>query len=137
MKELSLDIIDNYLNKEGDWTIRLLNKNLSSPRKYIFALLRLLYTSITSKKKITNLHRNLFSMLKKTEKQKEVQMNRKLWVVSVVYVIFVALPSSIITGVTGALGGQGWVGFIAFVGLCGLYATTLLLLMGLIDYARH
>jgi hypothetical protein len=40
MKELSLDIIDNYLNKEGDWTIRLLNKNLSSPRKYIFALLR-------------------------------------------------------------------------------------------------
>jgi len=40
MAELSLDNVKTFLEKEGDWTIRLLNKNLPSPKKYIFGLLR-------------------------------------------------------------------------------------------------
>jgi len=60
-------------------------------------------------------------------------MTRKLWIVSAIYVLFVALPSSVVMGVTV----EGWLGFVAFVGSCGLYATMLLLVMGLIDYARR
>ncbi len=60
-------------------------------------------------------------------------MTGKLWIVSAIYVLFVALPSSLVMGATV----EGWLGFIAFVGACGLYATMLLLVMGLIDYARR
>jgi hypothetical protein len=59
-------------------------------------------------------------------------MTAKLWIVSAVYIFFVAIPVSIMTGVVGGL-----LGFAAFVGACGLYATVLLLVMGLIDYAKR
>jgi len=60
-------------------------------------------------------------------------MTRKLWIVSAIYGIFVALPSSVVMGATV----DGWLGFVVFVGSCGFYATILLLVMGLIDYARR
>ena len=37
--KLSLDSIEIFLEKEGDWTVRLLNKSISPPKQYIFALL--------------------------------------------------------------------------------------------------
>ena len=61
-------------------------------------------------------------------------MTVKLWIVSAIYVIFVALPSSLLMGWLA----DSWLGFLlAFLGSCGLYATILLLVMGLIDYARR
>ena len=44
-----------------------------------------------------------------------------------------ALPSAVMTGIEiGAI-----LGFLTFVSLTGLYVTALLLIMGLIDYARR
>jgi len=37
--KLSLDNIQSFLEREGDWTIRLLNKSIQPPKQYIFALL--------------------------------------------------------------------------------------------------
>jgi hypothetical protein len=54
--------------------------------------------------------------------------------VSAIYVVFVALPWSVAVGT--AVEGFGLLGFVTFIGLCGFYATILLLVMGLIDYAR-
>ena len=39
MATLNLDSVKTLLEKEGDWTVSLLNENLPSPKKYIFALL--------------------------------------------------------------------------------------------------
>ena len=36
---LSLDNIETFLGKEGDWTVRLLNRGIPPPKKYLFALL--------------------------------------------------------------------------------------------------
>jgi len=61
------------------------------------------------------------------------RMNTKLWMVTAVYEVFVALPSAVMTGIE--IGGI--LGFLTFVSLTGLYVTALLLVMGLIDYARR
>lgn len=60
------------------------------------------------------------------------KMNKKLWVVTIIYEVFVAIPYSVVIGtLVGAPAGFG-----AFVGFSGLYVTALLLVMGLVDYAR-
>jgi hypothetical protein len=61
-------------------------------------------------------------------------MNRKLWIVTIVYELFVAIPYSAVIGAVAPNG--AWLGFVAFLGLTGSYVTALLLIMGLIDYAR-
>lgn len=39
MARLTLERIQTFLEREGDYTIRLLNKNMPVPSRYIFALL--------------------------------------------------------------------------------------------------
>jgi hypothetical protein len=39
MTKLNLDGVKTFLEKEGDCTIRLLNRNLSNPEKYIFGVI--------------------------------------------------------------------------------------------------
>lgn len=37
--KLSLDNLEAFLGKEGDWTVRLLNRSIPPPEQYLFALL--------------------------------------------------------------------------------------------------
>ena len=40
MEEISIQRVESFLEREGDYTIRLLNKSVPPPKRYIFALLR-------------------------------------------------------------------------------------------------
>jgi hypothetical protein len=60
-------------------------------------------------------------------------MNRKLWIVTIIYQLFVAMPCSFIPGIAME---EPMVGFLVWLGLTGLYTTALLLIIVLIDYAR-
>ncbi len=62
-------------------------------------------------------------------------MNTKLWIVSVVYLFLVAITSALLWGMTPEFGGL--FGLLGFVLSMGIYVTGLLLIMGLIDYARR
>ncbi|MBA7705728.1 hypothetical protein ES703_114564 [subsurface metagenome] len=62
-------------------------------------------------------------------------MNTKLWIVSVVYLFFIAIPTAVLLGIIPEFGGLfGLLGFLLSI---GIYVTVLLLIMGIIDYARR
>ena len=39
MEEMSIEKVESFLEREGDYTIRLFNRSVPPPKRYIFALL--------------------------------------------------------------------------------------------------